>query len=811
MAPPNPSRFELIPAPSPAPLRANDREAAARLRSILRGVRRDWWLILAILATVTVLAVVFTRRQTPVYQSGATLLFQEEDRPISLMTELDPRQPGGGGGIDTDMAVLRSRMLAQSVVDSLALNVWLLEPAVPREQVFQKVETVDSVAPATYELVRGETGSYLLQRDEENSSVPVQRGIVPGRPVWVNGLSFTLSPSLARSRTPRVRFAVTSERNAASGLLARLIVSRPDPKAEIVAVQYRSPDPVLAAIVPNVVAATFIRYKQQTGEAKTGNTVEFLREQVAAYARELRAAEDRLQQFREQSQIVSLEDEATEQVTRLAELQARRDQINTEAAALRRLLTEAESGSGSSDRGISYRRLASFPAFFSNKAVQDILSSLMELENERGRLLVRRTTENLDVRGVDQRIGELENQLYQMARSYLSSLDTQRGSMDAELAQFGQQLELIPAREIHFARLARERELLGSMYTLLQTRLKEAEIQNAAHGGTVRVLDPALIPQGPISPRPLYNLLIALILGLVLAGGTVLLRNSFDRTVWTAEEAVAAAGGLPLLGSIPRIPHSPVRAFGNGGTALGALRSIKLLPLPSREGATDGLVTWRDPRSVVSEAFRGLRTSVALAANGTSPRVVMVTSPLAGDGKSTSSANLAITYAQQGMRTLLVDADLRNGALQRLLGVPESPGLSEVLSGRATLPEALHAVRVADGEGDGEAVLFFLGAGAYPPNPAELVGSQRMRGLLSELREDYQMVVLDVPPVALVSDALVLGKEVDAALLVARLGFTDREALESAVQQLHRLQVPFGGLVLNDAPLPRSYQHGYTA
>ncbi|HEX2094466.1 MAG TPA: polysaccharide biosynthesis tyrosine autokinase [Longimicrobiaceae bacterium] len=788
-----------------APIRASDHEAEAWLRSIVRGIRRDWWLILAILTTVTVLAIIFTKRQEPVYESGATLLFHEPDRPMNLISELDPRRPMAGGGIETDMAVLRSRMLAQTVVDSLALNVRLQAPSIPRSQVFQHIRATDSVAPGTYELVRGAVGTYLLQRVTKDSSVPVQPGIVPGRPVSVSGLSFTLSPDLARSKTSRIRFSVISVRSAADLLRQQLAVLRPDPKAEIVLVQYRSLDPVIAATVPNVVSETYIRYKQQSGQAESGSTVDFLREQVASYAQELKAAEDRLQQFREQSHIVSLEDEASEQVTRLAELKARRDQINTEATSLRRLLADAEAGSRSPEGDISYRRLASFPAFFSNKAVQDILSSLMELENERGRLLVRRTTENVDVRGINQRIGELENQLYQMARSYLSSLDNQRSSMDAELAQFGQQLEMIPAREIQFARLARERELLGNMYTLLQTRLKEAEIRNAAQVGNVRILDPALVPETPISPRPLYNFLIALVLGLILAGVTILVRNALDQTVWTREEAVAVAGGLPVLGAIPRVSHSLTGVLGNGRTVLSALRNIKFLPLASKNGNTDTLVTWRAPRSVASEAFRGLRTSVGLAADGKSTRMVMITSPMAGDGKSMSSANLAITYAQQGVRTLLVDADLRSGTLQRLLGVPDAPGLSEVLTGRATLEEALHEVRV----GDGDAVLHFLDTGAYPPNPAELIGSPQMRRLLSELRERYEIVLLDVPPVALVSDALIIGNEVDAALLVARLGSTDRDALETAVQQLHRLQIPFEGLVLNDAPLPKSYYYAH--
>jgi polysaccharide biosynthesis transport protein len=772
--------------------------------SVIRGARRDWRLMLAIIATVAVTAVIFTKRQHPVYESVATLLFQQKDRSMSLvgqMAQLDPRQAAGGSPIETDMAVLKSRLLGRMVADSLGLALTVLEPAVGPGTVFQTAIVSDQVQAGVYELVREASGTYRLDQVVGGRSTPVERGIVPGRVVSTSGFTFTLAASGRTTTLPKIRFAVSSPRVAADRVRNSVIVSRPDPRANIVSIQYRSEDPALAAAIPNVLADAFIRYKQRTTRTESSTTVDFLREQVASYERELQGSESRLQAFREQNNIVSLEDEATEQVTRLAELQARREQVNTEATSLRRLLAEAELGSRGSAGEVSYRRLASFPAFFSNKAVQDILSSLMVLENTRGELLVRRTSENIDVQGINQRVSDLENQLYQMARSYLASLDSQRASMDAELGAFGNELRMVPAREIQFARLARDRELLANMYTLLQTRLKEAEIGNAAQVGDVQILDPATVPQAPISPRPMYNLLIALVLGAILASVTVLVRNALDRTVRTRDQALALTGGIPLLGAIPRLPATPAGPSRNGRHLAEKLNPARLLlPAPSN-GTVDSLVSWRAPESVASEAFRGLRASVALASSDRPVQVVMVTSAMAGDGKSTSSANLAITYAQQGLRTLLLDADLRNGTLRHLVDAPQGPGLSEVLMGRATAEESILELRV----GEGESSLYFLGAGARPQNAAGLLGSARLPALLSSLRAAYDVIVIDVPPLAGVTDALVLGKHVDFALLVARLGHTDREALEESVLQLQRINVPFEGLVLNDAPLPNRY------
>jgi capsular exopolysaccharide synthesis family protein len=442
-----------------------------------------------------------------------------------------------------------------------------------------------------------------------------------------------------------------------------------------------------------------------------------------------------------------------------------------------------------------YRQLASFPTFLSNRAVQDMLQSLTTLENQRSLLLVRKQPANEEVQQVESRIRELELQLYQMSRNYLESLDSQISSKSAGLSRFGSQLELIPAREVEFARLSRQQKLLEDLYTLLQTRLKEAEIRDAVVPANVRLIDPALVPTVPVAPNPVRNLLIAIVLGMLLGSAAAFGRELMDTAVRTTDD-VKSATRMPILGVIPRD-----RQTQNGAGRRPRIRRVR----PDVFVPAAGVSMQSNPNSAVAEAFRMLRTNISYSRIGGAPQVMLVTSAMPGDGKSTSSANLAMALAQQGTRTLLIDADLRRGTQHTLLGIAQEPGLTEVLLGRVPLAQAVKPVP-AGVEGK---TVDVLPTGIFPPNPAELLGSGRAEELFAELRAQYQAIVIDAPPLNLVADASLLARIADATLLVTRPGVTDRRALHHAAGQLHQVHAAVSGVVVNDVDFESRTGGGY--
>ena len=815
------SRGDIVPAPRPnsrrtpvlAPAGAQDfepptfaqatRDEGDRIsgQQLLLAIRRNRWLVLGILSAFVVSSIAYSRLAPRVYRSSASVRIDAEDGGRSLLTAAAPIAGMPSGKIQTEIEVLRSRQLSENVARILHLDV-AIGPSPAARRAVQVLTVPDDTGAGEFTLARNKEGLFTLKEDGESASTKTPSVIAVGVPFTAVGARLVLTQDAGRA-PDRITIRFQPFRSAVDGVRSRLTVSRPNRDAQIVVVRYEDPDPVIAAAVPNVLLDEFIKYKASTNRTEATSTVGFLRDQVASYDKQLKTAEGALGGFREQEHVVSIGDEASAQVKRMATLQAERDQLKGERDALAATLRSAAGAGNAKD-------IAAFPSFITNRGMQDILQNLAKLEDDRAQLLVRRNPENADVLALTERINALNSQLVQTAQAYLNGLNSKLQSLNTSMRSFGTEIEKIPAREIEFARLLRQQTILEEISTLLQTRLKEAEIKEAVQPGDVRVIDRALIPGGPASPNPSKNLVFGTILGVFAGLTAALIREMLDKKIRTKEDVQRVTAGLPILGAIPRlVPVSPARlgkhtSNGNGnGNGTG-----KVVPVPAAAGIGHALIAREPSHDVSAEAYRALRTNITFAAADHANQVLVLTSALPGDGKSTSSANLAVTLAQQGVRTLLVDADLRKGVLHSFFGCQREPGLTQVLIGEKSLAEAVQPV----GLGGSTDTLFLLTSGRFPPNPAELLGSERMSALVEEMRQSYQMIVFDTPPLTVVTDAAVLGTLADSTILVARAGATDKRALHHAAAQLFHLRVHVSGTIVNDFDPKQSgygYEYGY--
>ncbi len=772
---------------------------------VMRVLYRRRILIGTIVVLAIAAAAIYTGFQVPEYQSEASVQIHSEQFGRSGIPGIGGTVAGiaglgqNVGGIATDMLVMQSRRIVEHVSDSLSLHVELTYPRAPRTTFFSAVHAPRDVRPVLVEFQRSPDGTYLV-RVEPRSGAPVPHPdrAVPGVPLAIGRVSLTVVDQPDGVMPERITVDILPFREAVERVRRNLEVVQAGRGAQIVTVRYRSRDPVMAAAVPNAVTRGFIRHKNETSKTESRSRARFLREQVANYEIQLAAAEARLQAFSEQEQIISVQDQATEQVRRFAQLQVRRDELKEERDALQRLLARVQQESSSVEAQDTYRQLASFPVFFANPTIQNIIRSLIDLENNRAELMVRRTEASVDVQGIDSRIRELEFQLMETAENYLESRENQMASLDATLGQFGQQVGAVPAREIEFARLSGQRELLAGIYRQLQTRLHEVEVEEAVEPLDVQLLDPALMPERQASPRLILNLILGGVLGVALALLVVFVGETLDTRVRSRSDVVLASGGLPVMATIPRIQSSESGRI-NGRRSLRRIGRAR-----PDEQSVSSLVSRDAPRSLAAEAYRALRTRVFFRRDGSVPATLVIMSAVAGEGKSTSAANLAVALAQQGVRTLLIDADLRRGVLHRLFDVEQAPGLSEVLQEKVAVEEAIHVVHV------GGAQLDVLATGVFPPNPSELVGSVRMQRQLRELQDRYDRIVIDTPPLSSATDSAVLGSMPStAALLVARAGFSDRTAIEHVARELQDLGIRVDGVIVNDVPLPDAPAYRY--
>jgi tyrosine-protein kinase Etk/Wzc len=452
------------------------------LRDVWSSIRRSRWLVLGITVTVVALVGVFTALATPTYESEATLRITSKESGSGMLGDL-PQFAGlglpgrGQEEIDTEMGVLRSRRIAEAVVDSLGLVVDLLEPSRSRSSVLSVLRVERNAPEGEYTLRLGSSGGYTVQVENQREPVALPASVSIGQPFVIGNLVLALAPALDRNPPDEMRFVVQPFQSAVQNLRDNLLVERQAGRSKLVEISFRHRDPQLAATVVNAVAASFVGYKRETSKTESRSMVEFLREQTGTYGRQLAESEARMRGFREQRRVVNPGEEAIQQVRQAATLRAEREATQIERQSLAQLLAQANQGARSATSDSPCRQLATFPSFITNPAVQAILGRLTSLEDERSALLLRFTPENEQVRRIGQRIQELEIQLYRLAVDYLRSLDNKIAAANAALARSGRELAEVPARENEFGRMARDQGLLHETYMLLQKRLKEAEIQ----------------------------------------------------------------------------------------------------------------------------------------------------------------------------------------------------------------------------------------------------------------------------------------------------------------------------------------------
>lgn len=755
------------------PARPENRLNLARAVAALRRGR----LVILFAALVGLAAgLAYALTAPAVYQATALVRVQERPAERQAIDVLRPLIPGGEGEVSTEIEVLRGWSLAADVVDSLNLHVVLQAPRdAARQQLLSDIRAERDAPPFTYRMLRRSPTQLVV----ENVTAGGQIGVfTPGSVVPLNGAVVTLAPESAGFE--EARWEVVPFRDAAESLWNSLSVDRPNRDASLITITYTGKDPLLVGEVPNTLAALFIARRQEALRTEARSTARFLRARIDTIAQQLAGAEEVLRDFREREQVVDIETEAAAQVGQLSQLQAQRNAIDAERAALARLVDQTAAAAPRADvlAPSPYRRLIAFPTLLRNQAASELLRSVAQVEDQRAELLALRTPEDPDVEALTARIRELEAQLGATAMTYLQGLTNQVAALDATLARFGREVGEIPGRQIDLERLQRVPRVLEETYTVLLTRLREAEIAEAVEDATVRLVDPAIVPVRPVAPnRPLIvvaGLMAGLFLGVLIA----LLREFRDRRIRTPEQLQASTGGeVPVLGLVPHFA-APARPPTDARRRLGA------------DGAEVAIL----PADLV-EPYRSLWARMKLARPDGEGEMFLVTGAAPEDGASTTARNIARLLGRE-RRVLLIDGDLRGGANGSADGTSPEVGLSDLVAGHATLEQVV--VRLHEGKG---AALHLLGAGTPVADPGGFASSPELEELLGRLRSLYDAVIIDGPPLTTTLDAAVLGTRMHGILLVVRAGVTDARTVQDALEQLRLARASLMGSVLNDVPL----------
>jgi capsular exopolysaccharide synthesis family protein len=589
---------------------------------------------------------------------------------------------------------------------------------------------------------------------------------------------------------------------------------------------------VRAPEVLNALAGRYIEQRQRNYHIEARATIDYLRHQLDTIAVQLATTEQQLRVFRERESVVDLSRESSAGVTRLAEMDATRANLEVERSSLSEILQEVRRAGASDSAGQSYRRLMAYPALVKSQATSELVRSLAHLEDERAALISRRRPTDPDVQALDTRIAQLEGELKGAVNTYYQGIANQVNALDRQIGSYERELSTIPAKEMQFARLSRQARFYEEIYDELQTRLKQAEVVQAVEDPSVRIIDPASVTEDPLRTKRMVILLIGLMVGLVLGLGGAFAREILDHSVHSRAD-LQTATGLPVLGLIPhlgipgrvgrqlrkqneRAQPKRIAASSSASRKAGNRLPAPSAPLMPASAAVQVLYAPRKlaekeagPAAIVEiaqQAFQRLQMHINWARPGEEMRVLLFTSPLPGDGKTTTTTSFAISLARQGRRVVLIDADLRRRTLSAEFQAQKSPGLGELLAGVAVPQDVIQVVDAGN-----SARFHFIPAGQASAEAAMLLRSPSLESLLQAFREEYEFVLIDTPPSTIVTDAAVIAPLVDGVLLVARAGVTPHDVLEHAARELREANISLLGTILNDIHFEResTYDSAY--
>jgi len=733
------------------------------LRDILQVLVTHWRVVGFLTILVVLGAYTSSRRTIPRYQSELSVQVNSKKQVFARMDDIDVDELAlKTDPVLSEALVLSTQRLALSVVDNLGLRLQFQGAEVWRDHVVYDVQVDTLARPDSFVLQLNGPAGYEV-RDLS------RRLVASGSydtPAVGPGFSFKVRAQEGEAYT--AQFAIIPRVSAAamvSGGLSYTIQST----TNAIAITFTGTDPTQVPEILNAAAISLKEFGANRTRELANQRLAYIRGQVEGAQERYRQALAEMQQYKERQGMTDLTAEEVSTINSIQDFEHEKQQKLLDLSSLRDVII------GNNDVTIeTVNRLAAIPSLSGNSSLAFQIQNLLRLYDERrtltaGALGLREG--NPQVGALDQRITQAAAALRDAAQAAIRGMDQEVAAIERSVVELRTRLQTFPGKETQFAQLSLEADLVNDTYRYLLTQYQAAQISSATIRAYVEIMDAATVARR-VGVGTRQKLMIGLLVGLFLGVVAAFFLEYLDQTIKSSKD-IERALEVPVLGLIPA----------------GALATDSRRRDGRRRGAIP-LVSLASPDDPSAEAYRALRTNVTFVnAEERALRLICITSPGPGEGKSTTAANLAITMAQQGSRTLLVDADLRRPLVHKAFNLVQEPGLTDILVGTATLREAARPNVVPN--------LDVLPAGALPPNPSELLGSAAMHRLLEELRAAYETVIFDSPPTLAVTDSSVLSASADAVILVVRAGETEEAAAQRALEQLRRVQARVAGAVLN--------------
>jgi capsular exopolysaccharide synthesis family protein len=596
-------------------------------------------------------------------------------------------------------------------------------------------------------------------------------------------------------------------------------------KSELVKISFESINPILAYRIATIATAAFSTRCRQIELQESRNIVNFVEDQKDIAKSKLEATERSLQEISNSSSFVINDDEGgllkklIEMEAQLAEVQSQRELAEANIADYDRRLRDlkAPEMTGMNENG--------------DPTINRLHMEMDELIGARNKILNTGGSATAKVNALDQQIETKKREYLQILladnrqkdsgsvvdQTILDQLRESRIKEELNLyllknreSLFRQWVERyrrenpkIVERAIEEARMKRGKTVYENLYNILLEKGEEARIKSATGSGGIRVIDEPVLPAMPVPSKLLQHMVLGFVLGLGLGLGLALMVEYLDNSIHSPQElsrklGLAVIGNVPEITSVTRALKSNTVSFWN---KFKNKQQVTKWASNNKNGYHDNLLFALRPRDPIIDAYRTLRTNLQFTSVDKPIRSLLITSSLPGEGKTLSSANLAISFAESGKKVVLVDADMRKPKQQDIFDIKKSPGLSDYLVRDLTLDQVCYPTKSEN--------LKVVPCGTTPPNPAEMVGSQRMSDFINHAQEKFDLVIIDSPPVQIVSDPMPLAAMVSHVLLVVKFGKTQIRDLQETKNILHHVKASILGVIFNDIKVGRGYGNSH--
>jgi len=748
-------------------------EEEVSLQDYIRILYRGRWIIIVSLVIISAATIYLTFTAPPQYESSVLIMLAGKAEQASMIFQ-NPVMPQNYLKVNNEIEVIRSRYLARRVIKAL-----------------RYADFSDSL--------------YILGNKQYGDQRPQLRPALASIKNKVMGL-------LTGATEPVASVADTLNRQLACKLLGGMQVE-PIRDTEAIRLTVTSVDAAEAALLANTIAREYRLLDREYSLTDVVEVKNFLEDQIAKIQRDLTISEEALQHYQEQEGVFGLDETAQTLIDQLSTFEATYYGSKAELEVTQRELENQEKEMNAREKWAIDESMNT-----TNPLIFQLRQAIAELE---ARKIAAMTSQGYDegsegIQELNSRIDDFKGRLYEESHKLTNmglspeeqseiSLDLMKKVLNNRISvmalsakaraykklvdQYADKLEQLPEKSIQYARLDRERQVNEKYYMLLKTKYQEARIKEASQISSIRIVDPAIPPESPVKPRKKLNLLLGIFLGLGLGVGITFLREYFDHSIRDIEDLKKY--GLATLVIVPDI-----------NTKLAIEKVPHENGMPATEySLKERLVTHYDPKSSVAEAYRSLRTQIQYLNPDQPIRSLVISSPGPGDGKSTTIVNLGITFSNLGKRVLLIDADLRKPVQHRVFDIAPNPGLTDWVRDDLSQQEIVRETGIDN--------LFVITCGDIPPNPSEILASRKLHTFIEQLKAEFDLILLDSPPIIAVTDASILAKLTDAIFMVVRAESTDERILKRSIEQLSQINCNLAGAILNDVNVTKGYSSYY--